>query len=733
MTFLAPWMLAGAAAVGIPLALHFLYRARYKPQPWGAMKFLRLSIEQTARRLKFQEWILLLLRCLVLLLLAFALARPAASSLQGVGQGDPVNAVFLMDVSYSMAARDGTSTRLDRAKAAARRVLDQLPSGSTVRIIPFAGDWVGEPGPESPGNFDQARLVLDRLQLTGLATDYEPALAAAQAALQLGSLPSQEVYLFSDLQRLGFDQQAAGVKARARAIHQQAGLYLVRCGRHRLQNVAIVDLLAQGGIPHTQSRASFTALVRNSGTEAVRNLTVSLELANRVFAKESRPIAELGPGQTTPVTLSVLLEEPGRQVLTASVQNDDLETDNRLQRVIDVREQVRVLVVDGSEPTPRPEQEASFYLLHALRPVSPAAWLDYHIQPRRVTPQGALPALLADKDVCILVDVPLSDPPTGLRQDFIDRLIRFVQDGKGLWIIGGPQVKPADYNAMLGSGVATPLLPADLAQAVTAPVDRPFHPAVESIPTGSYLAGFQRGQLQQINDVEVFQSLRLVDLPTEARVLLRFASGDPMLLSRPVGAGEVLLLTTNLDPRWTDWPVFRTSYLPFVHASLAHLTQGSVHAANRTAGESLAWYPPDLTQTYQLVRPDGQTIVLGRPDGRNVDARLALTTRATELPGIYRMVAMQPPRESESPRPDSTALFALCPDLRESEQLDAFTSEQIDGLLGFSPVQLSAGSDFAAVVGSQRWRQEWTMWFLLGLFGLLCGETLWAWKCGRPL
>ena len=66
MGFLAPFMLFGAAAAGIPLALHFFYRARYKPVPWGAMKFLRLAVEQTSRRLRFQELVLLLLRILVM-------------------------------------------------------------------------------------------------------------------------------------------------------------------------------------------------------------------------------------------------------------------------------------------------------------------------------------------------------------------------------------------------------------------------------------------------------------------------------------------------------------------------------------------------------------------------------------------------------------------------------------------------------------------------------------------
>ena len=114
MGFLAPFMLIGGAAAGIPLALHFLYRAHYRQVPWGAMKFLRLAIEQTSRRLKFQEIVLLILRILLMLLLAAALARPIACSTVTAGKrGEAVDAVFVIDLSYSMNSREGAKSRLD--------------------------------------------------------------------------------------------------------------------------------------------------------------------------------------------------------------------------------------------------------------------------------------------------------------------------------------------------------------------------------------------------------------------------------------------------------------------------------------------------------------------------------------------------------------------------------------------------------------------------------------------
>src|ERR1700689_2719193 len=102
MGFLAPLMLWGSLAASIPIALHFFFRSRFRTVPWAAMKFLLASIEQTSRRLKFQELLLLLLRITLLVLLALALARPLSSSVRGAGESASVHAVFLFDTSMSM-------------------------------------------------------------------------------------------------------------------------------------------------------------------------------------------------------------------------------------------------------------------------------------------------------------------------------------------------------------------------------------------------------------------------------------------------------------------------------------------------------------------------------------------------------------------------------------------------------------------------------------------------------
>src|SRR6478735_3057446 len=67
---------AGALAMAIPIIIHILNRRRFKTITWAAMEFLLRAMRKNRRRLRFEQWLLLATRCLLVLLLGMALARP---------------------------------------------------------------------------------------------------------------------------------------------------------------------------------------------------------------------------------------------------------------------------------------------------------------------------------------------------------------------------------------------------------------------------------------------------------------------------------------------------------------------------------------------------------------------------------------------------------------------------------------------------------------------------------
>src|SRR5579872_4176542 len=67
------WALLGMA---IPLLIHLLFRRKSRRVDLGTLRFLRIVLEENARRKKLQRWLLLALRLACLALLATLFARP---------------------------------------------------------------------------------------------------------------------------------------------------------------------------------------------------------------------------------------------------------------------------------------------------------------------------------------------------------------------------------------------------------------------------------------------------------------------------------------------------------------------------------------------------------------------------------------------------------------------------------------------------------------------------------
>ena len=769
MAFLNFFMIVGGLAAGIPVLIHLFFRSRYRTVPWAAMKFLLTSVEQTSRRLKFQELILLLLRMLVLALLAFASMRPVTSMVRGTGRGDAVDAVFVIDTSYSMGANDGDGkTRLGRAKEEAIKIIEELPPHSTVQIITCSGNQKTLLGPRTPANLDQARDIVQRLDITHLATDLAHGVIEAKSVLTHGQAPNKEFYLFSDMQKLGFEQQAGTLKKILGEIKNMSVVHVVRCGTQPVKNVAIVGITPQSGVPRPSERVGFAVLVRNSGADPLENLTVSLAVDGDEKNADTAKIAKIKPGETHAVTLTGKLKKAGLHVLTAKVGPDDLEADNRFDQVIQVREQVNILVVDGSHNERDPAKSSSFFLMHALLPVKDAERAGYHLQPRVVPARLASPALLAKQDICILVNCSLQTK-LGLRAetlpgDFVDALGPFVREqGRGLVIFAGDNVQPEPYNKLLGKKLG--LLPLPFKPVAQAAESKPFLIDRKSFGIPSFWKFKDDDYYKDFARIEVWQALGMDESGLKEKdkqkqegepieplkkdedpvsVVVRLNTGQPLVAVRKVDAGEVIVIGTaanvelnekTANPSWTDWPFRLGMYVPFVDVTMSHLLHGQTQTYNLVAGETLNWYPTSKQDfVYSLRHPDGKLVRLGQPE--KVDRRLVVV--ASDLPraGIYHVIAQPRGTEGSETTDAFMALkggtpIAVVPDERESADLTALGNGAIDEWLGFTPIHITAGVTEGSLVGADRLNREWTVWVLLAVLGLVLFEVVLAWWCGR--
>jgi von Willebrand factor type A domain/Aerotolerance regulator N-terminal len=744
MSFLAPMLLAGVAAVGLPIALHFLFKAWYRPLPWAAMDFLRKSLEQTTRRIKFRELILLLLRCACLLLLAVALARPIIGWLAGTGENESIDAILVIDTSYSMGAKDGNSTRFDKAKAEALAVIDELPNNSTVQVISCSDRATVHKF--TPSNLDQARNVVRGLTLTSQASDLGPGLTEAEGALDRVQGANKEIHIFSDFQRNAME---GGAAAKMNDMKPRARLILTRCAdpsvAQQLKNVSVLDIKFPDSIPpHAGTRLPFTVILKNTGKVPVLNVAVTLSVDGQNKQNEqlidTGLAPEIAPGATFPVTMTASLPRAGFRLLTATVgvpktdgvnqatvnQPDDIPGDNRFDKLVLVRQAIRVLIVDG-RPDPRePKDGSAHFVKNAIVPVSAGQKDEYFLRATTITTEQLVNEKLSDYQIVVLANVPANAEDkngiASLEKKLIEQLKQFVTNGGGLIIGAGDFVLPESYNRELAD-----LLPFALDKPIKAKPEAPFHPSPDRIENPSFLTRMRSEPFSTtFAEVDVATVLPAREQPGDTgRVIARLDNNAVLVSSRIVGLGEVVFIHTSLDTTWTNWPSKATAYVGSVLFTLTHLSGKADIGGNVVSGAKLTWVPKESARDYEVQKPDGTRSKLPAATALEATGKPTLVIADTSVAGEYQI-------QVQGLNDEEAAKFAVVPDLRESELLETMNDGDVAAKVGFTPFFRQAGmkNDLVESIRNQR---EWTVPVLVALLLFVLVEGAWAWYCGRAV
>ncbi|MEX1155863.1 MAG: BatA and WFA domain-containing protein [Chloroflexota bacterium] len=174
---IAPLALIGLISLPIIVA-YYMLRLRRRDVTVGSTflwQQLVRDIEANApwQRLRF-SW-LLLLQLLIALVVVVAAARPfvtVTSDLAG-------NVVLIVDTSASMSAVEEDGTRIDLARAAARRVIGELPEGGHVTVV--AADDTARVLVSETDDRAAALAAIDRIEPTEVPGDLTDAFALASA------------------------------------------------------------------------------------------------------------------------------------------------------------------------------------------------------------------------------------------------------------------------------------------------------------------------------------------------------------------------------------------------------------------------------------------------------------------------------------------------------------------------------------------------------------------------
>ena len=703
MSFLNPLLLFGIGAITVPILVHLIMRRQVKRVVWAAMRFLQASVQRNEKRMRIENLLLLLVRCLLVALLAFALARPAFHSLglsrfspSGVGEE---TAVITLDNSASMSQTDGASSRFEKARLAAGEIVDALPQGSAAAVF-LISDSVQPVIPEPTRDLNLVRKTIREAPLSSRSTDLQPAFRQALEVLKNRAGGRKAIYLVTDGQANAWAHMAE-IRAMLQAVQLEVQAYVVLTGSPEEHNVGISGLHLAAALSPARHPVRFEVEVTNYGGTDAANVPVALAVDSEEPGDEAA-IGTIAPGASKSMSLFANFREPGYHTVTARLARDRMPADDRRTIAIRAFEQARLLLVDG-KPGREPRDSEVFYLRNALTPVPSVQQPDYFIKTETIEPAGLESARLADFQAIALANVgDLSDTARAA-------LERYVQHGGGLIVFPGDRTDTASHNTKM------PFLPAKFGaprgdengvRFFTLKGETYEHPIVSiwKDPAAGNLA-----------TAHFRRALVLEPRGKDCRVVMPFSDGSPAIVEWPWGAGRVIQFASTANTAWNDFPV-RPVFVPLIHRILGAIMNRQSERLNVPVGARvvLRCDPEQLGKPVSIVVPQSETKAprSGRVDLLHGEPTLVFDD--TDLAGPYTAtVAGDPP---------TTLRFAAQSNPEESKLAEV----QLDSLAPARVIRWTAGGEMRARIARERGGTE--LWFPLAILclALACAESVMA-------
>lgn len=499
--FWTPLFLGGLGLLVLPWLIHRIRRPERETVRFSSLLFIPDERHEVIERRRVQHPLLMVLRMLLLLLLAFAFARPYLLA-------DPIaaqstNRIHLILIDHSLSV----SGSLDQARQQAGAILDELTLTDRVGLMTFGRQTellvpISSTSDPEAGSATAVRTALDRVQPTWAGTDYVNALSSAErhliASARGDSATAMVLHLISDFQESGMPDEGDGWRLSGTITFVPHAL------TSPVNNLAVSDAIVVERNGAHRLKAQIRNTAETNGSTQVRVVVDGQPVhtsAIDVSAGNARQIA---------VDLDLAGDRPTLGYITTG--EDDLPRDNQRYIVWNPVAKPQIVVTS----------QTSTWVSGLIRAALPAERMEIVSQ----TP-GARPA--------VVVSDRLADLDTAL--------LDYAATGGSVLLIPDRDASADHWNRQLSDRTGITLSPyraetatlsqVDLSHAIFAPMSGPRFNDFSAIRFNGHLPASR-------------------DADSDAIVLASFDSGQPAILEAPLGEGTIIVWLSGISPSVTN-------------------------------------------------------------------------------------------------------------------------------------------------------------------------------------
>lgn len=644
MNWLFPLYLAGAAAIIAPILLHLRRRPPQDRVEFSSLLFLDAHTPVPVSKRRLENWILLLLRCLALILLALMFSRPFLRSESATTASPDRATLILIDRSASMRRED----LWKRALAEANRIAQDAKLTDRVALAVFDHKLTPVWTFEEDRTTSASRVA----EIAARLADQSP----SWSATRLDRALIDAITLF--------DTSTASLQKRILLVSDlQEGTHL-----DALRSIAWPsDLRLQVQRLDPATADNFSLALAASEQDGSKEAVVRLRLSNtrdsalRDFklAWQDAPKSDAIAAQIPPGASRILNAPPNStNATTLTLSGDKHDFDNRIFIAPPQPRAVRIHFL-GDDAT---RQEAASPLYYLARALQPTATLAPELK--------ASPAFPAQSPDILFVSgtAPAVETHTRLRD--------FLQQGGFLVHVVNSAADAALLQTLTGIK--------DLA--ITEDKSGDDYRMLAEVKTDHTLLNpFADPKLRDFTKLR-FWKHRVIEFKKDAasplETLATFDNGHPAIVSARIGKGTLIVLASGWHPGDSQFAL-STKFVPLLYGWLAAAGFSHDPAATLLVGDAL---PLDAAQPHTVIDPEGKTHSL-KPGESFITTQIGLHqvqtgvrkhTIAVNLPPDEgRVLPLDPQKLADyGIKLASAAETGAAPSAAEQQRLSAIETEQ---------------------------------------------------------
>jgi hypothetical protein len=588
---LAPLFLVGLLAIGVPIWLHRVAKANPQRFAFASLMFVEASETQKTAQRVLRYLLLLAMRILLLILLAFAFAGPLLS-----GRLAPPTAAttrlhaIVLDTSLSMQYGDRWQRALDEASG----VIDKLGGSDRVMLVTASGRRMSVVHEAVPsGSAGSVRAALRSLKPGIDRLDYGLLMSTAKSWLGSPRPPTQ-LHLISDL------QQTAG-PLRFADLEPPADTELVL---HDVGQGAAVNTYIESAALTSVDTRKLEVVLRSNAVDAPRREVVLTVDGKEVARQPTTIVSSIGASAATP---SASREgegssEPGTPSSTASVAGTgkalfpNLQLSPGAHRIELALEPSDALAQDDKYYAVIEHADPRVLLVARSSNADDAAYFGAAIgslsAPRLQVEQNSATTVAESSGLAGYSAIVVAD--TSVLTDIAAKRIRdYVAAGGAVLATLGQSGNSQTSTLLEGLRVT-----GTQSQAIGVGNIVTSHPILRDAAEWHRVRFFRHVQVEPGKD---------------DKVLIALEDGSPLLIERAIGAGKLLLFTAPLDRNWNDLAV-HPLFVRFIAEAARYLTGHDASALSATAG-SVVMTGLTTAASGQIFDPQGRRVLdLGAAD-----------------------------------------------------------------------------------------------------------------------